>query len=99
MFIDSSRDILNIVIAFCILWFTVFLCWMMYYFISMLRNANAMVKSVKDKMEMVDKILKLVKDKLETGSSHLAMLSDTALKIAGFVMDKQAGKSKRRKRK
>lgn len=99
--LETSKDLLFVVIAFAILWFTVFVCWALYYVIVMLRNVSKITISIREKMEVVDKILKLVKDKLEKGSSNMAMISDTAIKLAGFFMEKQkksTAKSKKKKK-
>jgi len=97
--LETSKDLLLVVIAFCILWFTVFVCWSMYYIISMLRNASKITISVREKLELVDKILKLVKEKLEQGTNHMAVLADSAIKLVGFIMDKQKkGADKKKKR-
>lgn len=97
--LETSKDLLYIVIAFSILWVTIFLCWMMYYFISILRNTSKITVSLREKLELVDKILKLVKDKLEKGSNHMAILSDSAIKLVGFLMEKQKEKDSSSKKK
>jgi len=97
--LETSKDLLFVVIAFCILWFTVFVCWGLYYVISMMRNASKMTASIREKLELVDKILKLVKDKLEKGSNHIALISDSVIKLVGFMMDKQAKGSASKKSK
>lgn len=96
--LETSKDLLFIVIAFCILWLTVFICWGMYYFISMFRDFSKITKSVRDKMEIVDKILKLVHEKLDKGSNHMAVLADSAIKLVGFIMEKQKKSSSKKKK-
>lgn len=95
--LETSKDLLFIVIAFCILWLTVFICWGMYYMVMMLKNFSRITTSIREKMEIVDKILKLVHEKLEKGSNHMAVLADSAIKLVGYFMEKQgksAGKKK-----
>ena len=89
MIIESSKDILFLTIALSIFLFTVFACWAVYYVIVMLKNVSRMTISAREKLEMIDKILKLVKDKLEKGSNHAAMISDSVIKLVGFLMEKQ----------
>jgi hypothetical protein len=97
--LTTSTDLLLVVIAFCILWLTVFICWSMYYVVMMLKNFSKMTISVREKLEIVDKILKLVHEKLEAGSNHMALITDTVIKMAGYFMDKQKSSSgKKRKR-
>ncbi len=97
--LETSKDLLFIVIAFCILWFTVFVCWGLYYLIMMLKNFSKMTASIREKMEIVDKILKLVHEKLEKGSNHMAVLADSAIKLVGFFMEKQGKASSRKGKK
>src|SRR3989338_2538005 len=97
--LETSKDLLFVVLAFCILWFTVFVCWGLYYMITMLRNASKMTASIREKLELVDKILKLVKDKLEKGSNHMALISDSVIKLVGLAMEKQQKKAAGKKQK
>lgn len=99
MLIENSGDLLNIVIALCIFLFTVFLVWSMYYFIKTLRNISNIITGVKEKMDTIDKILQLVHDKLEKGSSHMAILSETAVRLVSHMVDKQTKKSPSKKKK
>ncbi len=88
MFLDSSRDILNLGITFAVVLIAIFICWAMYYLIVMLKNVSKMTISIREKLELVDNILKLVKDKLEKGSSHVALISDSLIKMVGFLIEK-----------
>src|SRR3989344_5017668 len=97
--LETSKDLLYIVIAFAVLWLTVFFCWALYYVISMLRNMSKITVSVREKLELVDKILKLVKDKLEKGSNHMAVLADSAIKLVGFFVEKQKSSKTKGKKK
>ena len=97
--LETSKDLFFIILGLCILWFTVFVCWMMYYLIAMLRDFSKMTLSVREKLETVDKILKLVKEKLEKGSNHMALITDSVIKLVGFVMEKQKKSSGTKKKK
>jgi len=55
-----------------------------------------MTTSIREKLETVDKILKLVKEKMEKGSNHMAVIADSAIKLVGFFMEKQGKKSKKK---
>ncbi|NUM25467.1 MAG: hypothetical protein HUU49_02450 [Candidatus Buchananbacteria bacterium] len=101
MIIESSKDILFLTIALSIFLFTVFACWAVYYVIVMLKNISKMTISAREKLELVDKILKLIKDKLEKGSNHAAMISDSVIKLVGFLMEKQknSGPANKKRRK
>lgn len=93
---DTSRDILNVVLAVCSVLVTVFLVWTLYYLAQILRNANRVATSVRLKLELVDKILNLVKDKMEKGASHLGLIADSAIKLVSYFIERQAEKPRRR---
>ncbi len=97
--INDTKDILILVITGSIALFTIFACWAIYYVIVMLRNVSKMTISIREKMEIVDKILKLVKEKLERGSNQMAMIADSAIKLVRFLMDKQGKKPAKKKKK
>src|SRR3990167_3452099 len=97
--LETSKDILWLALAGSVVLFTIFVCWALFYLIMMLKNMNKITASVREKLELVDKILKLVKDKLEKGSNHVALISDSVIKLVGFLMDKQAKSSGRKKKK
>ena len=97
--LETSKDLLFIVLSLAVLWLTVFFCWALYYVIVMLRNFSKMTTSVREKLETVDKILKLVKEKLEKGSNHMAVIADSAIKLVGFLMEKQGREARKNKSK
>lgn len=89
MFLESSNDLFLVAASLCLVLFTMFVCWAMYYLVVMLRNVSRMTTSVREKLELVDSILKLVKDKLEKGSNHMAVIADSTIKLVGLFMEKQ----------
>jgi len=97
--LESSKDVLLIVLAFCVLWLTLFMSWGIYYVVMMLRNTNKVMTGIREKMVLVDSILKLVKDKLEKTSSHMGMMADSAIKLAGYFVEQKKKESAKGKKK
>lgn len=93
----TSKDLFWIIFSLSLGLFTIFTCWAIYYLVMILRNANKMMSSVREKIELVDKILKLVRDKLEKSSSHLSVIADSVIKLVGFMMERQQNTNKKRK--
>lgn len=62
--IESTKDIFYIVLSFCIFWFTVFLCWALYYLIKMLRQTNQLMSDIKEKIEQATSVVGALKSKL-----------------------------------
>ena len=75
MFIESSKDILYLVLAFCALWFTAFVCWVLWYLIRMLRDASSAVREVRDKLHAVEEAMQGIREKLEHSASYLGMVA------------------------
>ncbi len=97
--IETSTDVLLLTIAGSVALFTIFVCWGIFYVVVMLKNVSKMTISIREKLEIIDKILKLVKEKLEKGGNKMAMITDSVIKLVGLVMEKQNKASKISKRK
>lgn len=91
MFLDSSKDILFLVLAFSILWFTAFLCWALYYVISILRDASRLIEDVREKLDAIDNAIQGVRDKLTKGASSLSVMASGA-KLLMEIMGAQKAK-------
>lgn len=69
---ESSKDIFYIVLSFCVFWLTVFLCWALYYLIRMLKQTNALMSDVRERIEQATNVLSALKSKvLEYGIKGL----------------------------
>lgn len=75
MYLESSKDILFLVLAFCALWFTAFVCWMLWYFIKMLRDVSKVVSEVRDKLHAIDDAIRGIREKLEHSASYLGVVA------------------------
>ncbi len=79
---ETSKDILYIVISFCIIWITIFLCWTFYYLARILKNANQIVEEFRVRLQALTDMVDQVKHKVEN-ISQLMTLASTG--VAGFV--------------
>lgn len=96
--LETSKDLLWIVLSFCILWFTIFVCWAIYYVIAMLKNVNDLVRDIKEKIGTVESFFTSLKDKIEKSSSSINALVNVGNQVAQYVKsrteDKKPKKSK-----
>ncbi len=94
---ESSKDILYIVIAFCILWVTVFLCWMFYYVAKILRDTSQMVEEFRMKLQALSETINHVRNKVEQITSLLTLgtsgVSGLVKRMAGKTAKKVINKS------
>ncbi len=93
--IETSKDLLYIVIAFCILWFTIFLCWMLYYIAMILRQANKMIKDWRERISRIEEFFASLKGKFE----NVGPILEGAKKVIGFIKEREEKKTKRKKKK
>ncbi|MFH1598345.1 MAG: hypothetical protein ABIB97_04760 [Patescibacteria group bacterium] len=95
--VETSKDVLNIVIASAIGLVTLFVCWLLWYVIRVMRQANHLVDSIKAKVEAIDGILKSIRQKLDNSASHLSLLAKGITQIMGYLKTRQDKKSKKSK--
>ena len=89
--IETSKDILYLVIAFCVLWVTVFLCWMFYYVTRILKNANEITEEFRSRLQILTEAINYVRGKVENIHSLLGMAGGG---MAGMVKDMVNQKAK-----
>ncbi len=89
--IESSKDILYLVIAFCVLWVTVFLCWMLYYVMKILKNASQIIEEFRSRLQVLTEAIDYLRGKVETIHGLLSVASGG---VAGAVKSMVASKAK-----
>lgn len=89
--IENSKDVLYIVISFCILWATVFLCWMFYYAGKILKNTNQIIEEFRVRLQSLAEAISYIQEKIEYIS--LAM-SSVFRGVGTTVKDAVARKAK-----
>ncbi len=82
MLLETSQDLLFIVLAICVLWFTVFLCWLIYQMARVLKNANDIIESVQEKLEIIVDAVMFIKEKVEKMTSGMGVVSTIVSKFA-----------------
>lgn len=88
---ETSRDILYLVISFCVLWITVFLCWMFYYVTRILRNTNQIVEEFRVRLQVLTDAVHYIRSKVEQISGLLTMASEG---VGGLVKNAVSRKAK-----
>ncbi|MCX6745689.1 MAG: hypothetical protein NTX00_01575 [Candidatus Parcubacteria bacterium] len=96
--INNSSDILYLVIAFCILWLTIFMSWAIYYLAMILREFKKIIADVRKKIELVESLIVALKEKLEHTSSHMKLLVDTVANVAEYIKERHEEKKPKKKK-
>ncbi len=88
--IESSQDILNLVIAFCVLWVTVFLCWMFYYVARILKNANQIVEEFRTRLQMLTETVDYLRGRVENIHNILSVATGGVAEAVKGMVSKKA---------
>lgn len=72
--VADSQDILFLVLAFCALWITAFLTWLLYYIISLTRQAHRTMIGIKELYQKIENKFARVKGSTTWATSLLTSL-------------------------
>ena len=97
--LETSKDLLYVVISFCVLWLTVFMCWVLYYIAMFLKQGYDITRGFKAKLEKADKVLDAVREKIEKSSSHLALVAEGIKQLVVYLVEKKTGKEEKKRKK
>ena len=87
--IESSKDVLYIVISFCIIWVAVFLCWMFYYAGKILKNTNQIIEEFRVRLQSLADAIGFIQEKVEFMSCAMTtMFKGAGEVLSGAVMKK-----------
>ncbi len=95
----SPLDILYIVLAFCALWFTAAIFWLIWQIASIFRNVNETLAEAREKMVLIEKALTGIRQKFESTTSVLGVVVETASKTVDYLLDKKKEPKKKKPRK
>lgn len=73
---ETSRDILNWVLAASAGVLVFFLCWSLYYFIAAAQRIFRLIKHVEQGVEKAENLIDLIKDKFSGSASYLMILGE-----------------------
>jgi hypothetical protein len=96
--IQDSKDLLLIVIAFCVLWLTIFTAWFIYYLAMITRQVFQIIKDVRRKLEKVDEVIETAKQKIEHSATYVALIGDGIKKIVELMKDRNEKKNTKKKK-
>ncbi len=87
--IESSKDILYVVLAFVALWVAVFLCWTLYYVGRLIKNANEVIEEVREYGGRLDEAVRTIRDRMETMAGGMAVVASGITKVVGKAIEKK----------
>ena len=97
---STSGDILNLVLAVCIVALTLFLCLALFYFISSIRKTHRVIKMVEGGVAKAEEVINIARDKIKSGGAYLMILGELAKRAMDYFSEKKSEeKEKAKKRK
>ena len=88
--LETSKDLLFIILALCALLFTGFICVLLYQFISIVNNIHGLAKGIKQKLDLIDEVLTTLKDKIKSSASYIGLLANAIEKIVEHIQNKRS---------
>lgn len=98
---STSADILNLIIAVCVVFLTIFICVLLYNLIASLRRINKITRIIETGVVKVEEVVNLAKEKLRNSSAYFMILAEVAKKAMEFAKDRRESSpdtKKKRKR-
>ncbi len=92
----SPLDILYIVLAFCALWLTAGVFWLIWQVASIFRTVNDTVTQAQDTLCKIEDALAGIRAKFEHTSSVLGVVVDATSRVVEHVIDKKRDKKRRK---
>ncbi len=90
--LETSKDILNIVLAISVFGISFFIAWSLYYLVMILRQAFKAVKELKARMDKIDETITAFKNKIESSSSYLLFLGEGVKKLVEVMRSRESRK-------
>jgi len=97
--LETSQDILYIVIAFCVLWFTIFVCWVIYYFAMILKRVHHVMETFTKTLDAIRGFFEHAKDKVSNLGNTITTAVEVGKKVADFVQEKKENSELKKKSK
>jgi len=85
----GTQDILFIVLAFCALWFTAFLCWLIYQAASLLKHIHGLVDEVKVRVASLEDAVMTMKRKFDGNITMVSSIAEGVKKIIDAMRSRE----------
>ncbi|MEK7183228.1 MAG: hypothetical protein AAB776_01195 [Patescibacteria group bacterium] len=85
----GSQDILFIVLAFCALWFTAFLCWLIYQAATLLRHVHGLVDEIKSRVASLEDAVMSMKRKFDGNITMVSSIAEGVRKIIDAMRSRE----------
>ena len=92
----ASTDVLYIVLAFCVLWLSIFVCWLIYQVAMILKNVNDTISELREKIAKIEEAISFMRNKFDKATSGITLLSEGIKKVVDFTIERKRDKASKR---
>lgn len=85
--IQSSKDLLYVIISFCILLISVFLSWLIFYFAMIAKQLYDIMRGVRERVKQVDETIAAFREKIEHSTSYLLLIGEGIKKLVEVAIE------------
>lgn len=90
----EAIDVLYIVLAFSALWFTAFVCWLIWQVAMILKNVNDTMTEAREKIAKIEAALTGMREKFDHATNNLGLLVEGGKRVIDYVIEKKRSKKK-----
>ncbi|MCK4553823.1 hypothetical protein KAU19_02580 [Candidatus Parcubacteria bacterium] len=94
---ETSKDLLYAAIAVSVIGLTAFICWAIFYFAQILRQAFKVAKEMRERLHKVDEVIQSFKEKIEHSTSYLLLIGEGIKKLVEVAKEHTGRGEKKRK--
>jgi len=91
--LETSKDLLYVTLAFCLIWLTIFFSWMTYYVICIIRDVSRLTGRITNIVNRVDSMTRTVHEKFESGAASFSLAATAVKEVVGWAMRERAARS------
>ena len=104
--LETSKDFLFIAIAICVVIFTFFVSWAIYYVVMILKRSHLMIKEIsdlitsfKDKLNKLEELLETIQEKVKHSASYLPLIMKGVTELIDFIKRRKQEKESKKTKK
>ena len=94
--LQTSHDLLNLVIAVSVAGFTFFVCWALFYLVMILRQGYKAIRGAREWIGKMDNVLTTLKEKIEHSTSYLMLIGEGVKKLVEVIKERGAASPPRK---
>jgi len=84
----TPLEVLYVVLAFCVLWLSAAMFWLIWQAASIIKNVNDFLGEARDKLEKIEKTISAMKERFDHLTSTSGLLVEGAKKLFSYTLDK-----------